>query len=92
VVPGSPLERWYGGRSKLRVNSYHHQGIFRLASRFSPMAYAGEELIEGFYDPRAEFVVGLQFHPERLQEEPAGNWRLWQEFGAAVRKRSKSSA
>jgi gamma-glutamyl-gamma-aminobutyrate hydrolase PuuD len=88
VQPGSPLERWYK-RRKLKVNSYHHQGIRRLAPRFEPMAYADDELIEGFYDPKEKFVVGLQFHPERLKEERAGNWRLWKEFAAAVREGSK---
>lgn len=84
IEPGTPLERWYK-RRKLNVNSYHHQGVRRLATRFKPMAHADDELIEGFYDPKAKFVVGLQFHPERLEQEPEGNWRLWKEFGAAVR-------
>ena len=53
------------------------------------MAYAGDGLVEGFYDPKAEFVAGLQFHPERLLEEPAGNWRIWKAFGAAVRRTAK---
>jgi putative glutamine amidotransferase len=68
------------------VNSYHHQGIRDLAPRFRPMAYAKDGLIEGYYDPKENFVVGLQFHPERMLEEPAGNWRIWKAFGAAVRR------
>jgi putative glutamine amidotransferase len=35
IVPGSPLTKWYT-EPNLRVNSYHHQGIRRLASRFKP--------------------------------------------------------
>jgi putative glutamine amidotransferase len=85
LVVGSPLQRWYA-RKTLRVNSYHHQGIRDLAPRFQPMAYAKDGLIEGYYDPMEKFVVGLQFHPERMQEEPAGNWRIWKAFGAAVRR------
>jgi gamma-glutamyl-gamma-aminobutyrate hydrolase PuuD len=85
IVVGSPLEKWYQ-RKSLRVNSYHHQGIRDLAPRFQPMAYAKDGLIEGFYDPKKDFVVGLQFHPERMLEEPAGNWRIWQAFAAAVRR------
>jgi putative glutamine amidotransferase len=83
IVAGSPLEKWYG-RKSLRVNSYHHQGIRDLAPRFQPMAYAKDGLAEGYYDPKENFVVGLQFHPERLLEEPAGNWRIWKQFGNAV--------
>jgi putative glutamine amidotransferase len=83
-VPGSPLERWYR-RKSLPVNSYHHQGIRRLARRFEPMAYAEDGLVEGYFDPKADFLVGLQFHPERMLEERAGNWRLWKAFGSAIR-------
>jgi gamma-glutamyl-gamma-aminobutyrate hydrolase PuuD len=84
-VPGSPLRKWYG-RKTLPVNSYHHQGIRDLAPRFKPMAHADDGLIEGYYDPKRNFVVGLQFHPERMLEEPEGNWRLWKAFGAAVQR------
>ena len=91
ILSGTPLEKWYG-RNSLRVNSYHHQGIRKLASRFRPMATAEDGLIEGYYDPRAPFVVGLQFHPERMLEEAEGNWRIWRAFGAAVRNTSASHA
>ncbi len=85
IVAGSPLQKWYG-RKALRVNSYHHQGIRDLAPRFQPMAYSKDGLVEAYYDPEENFVVGLQFHPERMLEEPAGNWRIWKAFGAAVRR------
>jgi gamma-glutamyl-gamma-aminobutyrate hydrolase PuuD len=84
IEPGSPLSKWYG-RIALRVNSYHHQGIRELAPRFKPMARAADGLIEAYYDPKAAFVVGLQFHPERMLEESEGNWHIWEAFGAAVR-------
>ncbi len=83
ILPGSPLRKWYG-RSSLRVNSYHHQGIRELAPRFKPMAYAKDGLVEAFYDPKADFLVGLQFHPERMPEEPEGAWRIWKAFRKAV--------
>ena len=72
------------------VNSYHHQGTRDLAARFKPMAYAEDGLVEGYYDPKAKFVVGLQFHPERMLEEAAGNLRIWKAFSAAVRGVGKS--
>jgi gamma-glutamyl-gamma-aminobutyrate hydrolase PuuD len=83
ILAGSPLQAWYS-RKTLHVNSYHHQGIRELAPRFQPMAYSKDGLIEGYFDPKADFVVGLQFHPERMLEEPAGNWRIWKAFGSAV--------
>jgi gamma-glutamyl-gamma-aminobutyrate hydrolase PuuD len=87
ITAGSPLQKWYG-RTALRVNSYHHQGVRDLARRFKPMAYAEDGLVEAYYDPKAKFVVGLQFHPERLLEEPNGNWRIWKAFGSAVRSKT----
>jgi gamma-glutamyl-gamma-aminobutyrate hydrolase PuuD len=83
VVPGTPLARWYR-RKKLSVNSYHHQGIRELAPRFRPMAHADDDLIEAYYDPEAAFVVGLQFHPERMLKEYAGNLKVWEAFTAAT--------
>jgi len=83
VVPGTPLARWYR-RKSLNVNSYHHQGIRKLAARFQPMAHADDGLIEAFYDPEAAFVVGLQFHPERMLKEYAGNLKVWGAFAAAM--------
>jgi gamma-glutamyl-gamma-aminobutyrate hydrolase PuuD len=84
VIDGTPLRKWYA-RETMHVNSYHHQGIRDLAPRFRPMAYAKDGLIEGYYDPKNDFVVGLQFHPERMPEEPEGNLHIWKAFASAVR-------
>ena len=84
VLPGTPLARWYR-RKALKVNSYHHQGVRELAGRFKPMAHADDGLIEGYYDPKAAFVVGLQFHPERMLKDYAGNLKVWKAFVGAMR-------
>lgn len=88
LVAGTPLAEWYG-RETLQVNSYHHQGIRNLARRLKPMAYAADGLVEAFHHPGAEFIVGLQFHPERMLEEAQGNWRIWKAFGSAVARRER---
>lgn len=86
ILPDTPLHTWYG-RTDLPVTSYHHQGVRDLAPRFTPMAHADDGLIEGYYDPNCDFVVGLQFHPERMPEEPTGNLNIWKEFAKAVARR-----
>lgn len=73
VEPHTPLSNWFDNAHELSVNSYHHQGIDKLAPRFVPMAHSPDGLVEGFYDPKhynpeqGKFVMGLQFHPERMQ-------------------------
>ncbi|MGA2654213.1 MAG: gamma-glutamyl-gamma-aminobutyrate hydrolase family protein [Terracidiphilus sp.] len=84
VLPGTPLAHWYR-RKALKVNSYHHQGVRELAARFRPMAHADDGLIEGYYDPKAAFVVGLQFHPERMLNDYAGNLKVWKAFTGAMK-------
>lgn len=79
IVENTPLHHWFNdslddGEKEIWVNSYHHQGVKRLAQRFVPMAFAPDGLIEGFYDPDAynpddgKFIMGLQFHPERMRK------------------------
>ena len=88
IVPDTPLARWYR-RKTLKVNSYHHQGIRELAPRFQPMAHADDGLIEAYYDPEAAFVAGLQFHPERMLKEYAGNLKVWNAFTAAMQGKGR---
>lgn len=100
VVPGTPLHEWFAGDladgARLMVNSYHHQGVRRLAQRFVPMAFAPDGLVEAFYDPAAyspgegRFIMGLQFHPERMRRPGSDEFdypgcaRAYQEFVRAV--------
>nr|CAB3472288.1 unnamed protein product [Digitaria exilis] len=95
VLPGTPLHEWFAD-DELMVNSYHHQGVRRLAQRFVPMAFAPDGLVEGFYDPDAynpsegKFIMGLQFHPERMRKPGSDEFdypgcaRAYQEFVRAV--------
>jgi putative glutamine amidotransferase len=64
MEPGTRLEEIYGP-GEIRVNSYHHQGIRKLAPIFRTAALAPDGLIEAFEgkDP-SWWVVGVQWHPE----------------------------
>nr|GFB90875.1 putative glutamine amidotransferase GAT1_2.1 [Tanacetum cinerariifolium] len=104
IVEETPLHHWFKDsledNMEIQVNSYHHQGVKRLAQRFEPMAYAPDGLIEGFYDPDAynpeegKFIMGLQFHPERMRKANSDEFDYpgaellckwwWQEFVKAV--------
>ncbi|KAK4798391.1 hypothetical protein SAY86_030717 [Trapa natans] len=101
VVEKTPLHSWFKDsldevNMELMVNSYHHQGVKKLAQRFVPMAFAPDGLIEGFYDPDAykpeegKFIMGLQFHPERMRKSDIHEFdypgcpSAYQEFVKAV--------
>lgn len=85
ILPGTPLFDWYR-RAHIQATSYHHQGVRKLAAGFSLMAIAEDGLIEGFWDPKERFVVGLQFHPERMLNDYRGNRRVFEAFCRAVRE------
>jgi gamma-glutamyl-gamma-aminobutyrate hydrolase PuuD len=79
VFENTPLMEWYG-QKEILVNTYHHQGIKVLGKGLKVMAQAPDGLIEGVFHPGYKFVVGLQFHPERMYQEYAGNKLVFKSF------------
>jgi putative glutamine amidotransferase len=71
IEPGSPLRALLGAGT-LAVNSSHHQGIAGLSPKLSPMARAGDGLIEAVYMKDRPFVWAVQWHPEILATESSG--------------------
>lgn len=61
------------GATQLEINSRHHQAVAvdTLAKGLRPVAYAadhGRDLVEGMESIDHSWVVGVQWHPERLEE------------------------
>jgi len=92
VKPSTPLAEWFAEdlseSGELLVNSYHHQGVEKLGKDLVEMAWAPDGVLEGFYDPTYDpesgrFVVGLQFHPERMLQDYAGCAEVYKAFGRA---------
>lgn len=54
--------------STCSVNSSHHQAIKQLGKGLSACAYSSDRLIEAFYKEDYPFLVGTQWHPERMPE------------------------
>ncbi|XP_016570249.1 putative glutamine amidotransferase GAT1_2.1 isoform X2 [Capsicum annuum] len=101
IIENTPLHHWFkdsleDNKMEISVNSYHHQGVKKLSQRFVPMAFSHDGLIEGFYDPDAynpeegKFIMGLQFHPERMRQQDTDEFDYpgctfaYQEFVKAV--------
>lgn len=79
ISEATPLHSWYKEK-EIQVNTYHHQGIKKLGEGLVPMAKASDGLIEGVFHPNYKFVVGLQFHPERMYQEYPGNKLVFKSF------------
>jgi len=94
VLPDTPLASWFEkslvDTDVLHVNSYHHQGVQTLGKGLKPMAYAPDGVLEGFYDSRynpskGRFMIGLQFHPERMMGDYPGCKIVYQDFLTACK-------
>jgi putative glutamine amidotransferase len=48
------------------VNSTHHQAVKKLGKNLSAFAFSPDNLIEAFYREDYPFLIGVQWHPERL--------------------------
>ena len=88
VEEGSPLHRWTG-RTRLLVNSYHHQGIKTLASALRPMATAPDGLIEAAYLPGKTFAASVQWHPELAFSEDEPSRAIFAAFVRACEERKE---
>ena len=58
------------GKSEISVNTYHKQSVKRLGRGLQVIAVAPDGVIEGFEDPTFPLFAAVQWHPERLAEEP----------------------
>lgn len=69
LVRGSLLHRCLDeGDDGCLVNSLHHQAVARLGPMLAPTAVAEDGIIEGF-EADDRFLVGVQWHPEKLPGE-----------------------
>jgi len=66
------------GALELDVNSFHHQAIKQLGRGLAEVAWAPDSIIEGveLTDP-AQFVVGVQWHPEELVAQDRAAFNLF---------------
>jgi putative glutamine amidotransferase len=63
------------GATDLFINSFHHQGINKLADTLRPVAWAEDGLVEGVESRDHPWVIGVQWHPERGEAETRGDRR-----------------
>lgn len=57
-------------RENLRVNTYHHQAVHRPAAGFKVSATAPDGIIEAIEREGEPLILGVQWHPERMPDQP----------------------
>ncbi len=61
------------------VNSTHHQAIKDIGKGLKVFAYSFDNIIEAFYKDNYPYLVGVQWHPERLMKDKLSK-RLFKSF------------
>ena len=79
LVQGGPLCKLLG-RNSMGVNSYHHQGIKKLAPGLKATAVAEDGLVEGIYAPDREYIQAVQWHPEFMSSGDADAGKIFRSF------------
>lgn len=62
------------------VNSSHHQGIDKIGKDFEVVAFSDDNIIEAIEMDQDRFVVGVQWHPEKLSEKYDEQQTLFNRF------------
>ncbi|MEM7533544.1 MAG: gamma-glutamyl-gamma-aminobutyrate hydrolase family protein [Chloroflexota bacterium] len=78
------------GSEDIMVNTHHHQGLSlgTLADGFVPTGMADPDtwLVESFESDAHTWIIGVQWHPERVATLPEEQGELWMSFVEACRK------
>jgi putative glutamine amidotransferase len=66
VHPITISENPFVGKGEAETNTSHHQAVKVAGIGIRPFAYASDGVVEAFYAERRLFVLGIQWHPERM--------------------------
>lgn len=62
----------YFKAGRYEVNSSHHQAVKETGEGLNAFAFAPDGVTEAFYSLRHRFVLGVQWHPERMSNAISG--------------------
>jgi putative glutamine amidotransferase len=75
------------GTTELPVNSIHHQGVKTVGNNLRASAYSPDGIVEAYENRNGgQFLMGVQWHPERMWQDDPQQFRLFEEFVGAARK------
>ncbi len=82
---GTPLHALVG-KDRIRINSFHHQALKTLGAGLLPTATADDGLIEAIYLDGEQYLMGYQWHPERLYDSDDYHRLIFDDFIAVCQK------
>lgn len=82
VTPQSTLAT-YLGTTKLAVNSFHHQALKQVADGFQTVAQSSDQVVEAIESTDGALQLGVQWHPEMMQQADSIQAQLFARFVAA---------
>ncbi|OQB34700.1 MAG: putative glutamine amidotransferase [Candidatus Hydrogenedentes bacterium ADurb.Bin179] len=75
---------------RYEVNTYHHQAVKTLAPGFRKTAWTDDGSIEAIESTGEVFVLGVQFHPEKLLETKPELKVVFARFVQEIRENAKA--
>lgn len=81
LTPGGLLRQIFD-QDALMANSFHHQAIKQLSPHFEVNALSDDGVIEGIQYKGAEWILGVQWHPEVMVEAQPEMVKLFSAFVA----------
>ena len=84
-IKSGTLMRRIFRRTSIRINSAHHQAVGELAPMLRATAWTRDDIVEAIeLTPKdaegAPFLLGIQFHPERLIDDHPEFLRIFKAF------------
>ncbi len=86
LQPDSRLREILGEDAPM-TNSFHHQANAALGPHLRAIAWSEDGIIEGIESIAGGFVIGVQWHPERMVPQDLCQVRLFAAFVEAARRR-----
>lgn len=74
------------GRTRVAVNSLHHQSVERPAPGVTITGYSPDGIVEALEAPDKRFILSVQWHPEDLYGGDEAMRRLFESFVEAARE------
>ena len=87
------MAAWAGGASETVVNSTHHQSVQKMGQGMRVTARAPDGVVEAVEgDFPGHFVIGVQWHPERIWETERFSARVLSELVQAASERLQTGS